>query len=75
MIEVGGAGKDYSQINDADINNAALAVDNIDMANGPENSTLGFRLPILTASRQEKAASTSLESSPAARSKSIFPFQ
>ena len=34
VIEVGGAGKDYSQINDADINNAALAVDNIDMANG-----------------------------------------
>lgn len=34
VIEVGGAGKDYSQINDADIKNAALAVDNIDMANG-----------------------------------------
>ena len=34
VIEVGGAGKDYSQINDADINNAALAVDNIEMANG-----------------------------------------
>ncbi len=34
VIEVGGAGKDYSQINDTDFQNAALAFDNIDMANG-----------------------------------------
>ena len=32
VIEVGGAGKDFSQINDEDINNAALALDNIDIA-------------------------------------------
>jgi len=34
VIEVGGAGKDYSQIDDSDISNAALAVDNIEIANG-----------------------------------------
>ncbi len=34
VVEVGGAGKDYSQIADEDIRNAALAVDNIDIANG-----------------------------------------
>jgi len=34
VIEVGGAGKDYSQIDDDDIRNAALAVDNIEIANG-----------------------------------------
>ena len=32
IIEVGGAGKDFSQINDEDIANAALAIDNIDIA-------------------------------------------
>ena len=32
VIEVGGPGKDFSQIDDADIPNAALAVDNIDVA-------------------------------------------
>ena len=32
VIEVGGAGKDFSQISDEDIANAALAVDNIDIA-------------------------------------------
>ena len=32
VIEVGGAGKDFSQISDEDISNAALAVDNIDIA-------------------------------------------
>ena len=32
VVEVGGAGKDFSQISDADIPNAALAVDNIDVA-------------------------------------------
>ncbi len=34
VVEVGGAGKDYSQIADEDIRNAALAVDNIDTASG-----------------------------------------
>ena len=34
VIEVGGAGKDFSQINDDDIKNAALAVDNIEVAIG-----------------------------------------
>lgn len=34
VIEVGGAGKDFSQINEADKNNAALAVDDIDWAAG-----------------------------------------
>ena len=32
VIEVGGAGKDFSQISDEDISNAALAVDDIDIA-------------------------------------------
>lgn len=32
VIEVGGAGKDFSQINDDDIKSAALAIDNIDVA-------------------------------------------
>jgi len=32
VIEVGGAGKDFSQIGDEDIHNAVLAVDNIDLA-------------------------------------------
>lgn len=32
VIEVGGAGKDFSQISDDDIKNAALALDNIDIA-------------------------------------------
>lgn len=32
VIEVGGAGKDFSQISDEDIDHAALAVDNIDIA-------------------------------------------
>jgi Predicted ATPase (AAA+ superfamily) len=32
VIEVGGAGKDFSQISDEDIANAALAIDNIDIA-------------------------------------------
>ena len=32
VIEVGGAGKDFSQISDQDISNAALAIDNIDIA-------------------------------------------
>ena len=32
VIEVGGAGKDFSQISDEDITNAALAIDNIDIA-------------------------------------------
>ena len=32
VIEVGGTGKDFSQISDEDIANAALAVDNIDIA-------------------------------------------
>lgn len=34
VIEVGGAGKDFSQINSKDIANAALALDDIDMASG-----------------------------------------
>ena len=34
VIEVGGAGKDFSQINDDDIGNAALAVDNMEVAIG-----------------------------------------
>lgn len=33
-MEVGGTGKDCSQIADEDINNAALAIDNIDTASG-----------------------------------------
>ena len=32
VIEVGGAGKDFSQISDEDIPGAALAVDNVDIA-------------------------------------------
>ena len=32
VIEVGGAGKDFSQISDNDITNAALALDNVDIA-------------------------------------------
>ena len=32
VIEVGGAGKDFSQISDEDISSAALAVDNVDIA-------------------------------------------
>ncbi len=32
VIEVGGPGKDFSQIGDEDISNAALAVDNVDVA-------------------------------------------
>lgn len=32
IIEVGGAGKDFSQISDEDIPNAALAMDNVDIA-------------------------------------------
>lgn len=34
VIEVGGAGKDFSQISDEDIHNAALAVDDLEMAVG-----------------------------------------
>lgn len=34
VIEVGGQGKDWSQINKADIDNAALAVDDIEVADG-----------------------------------------
>lgn len=34
VIEVGGAGKDWSQIDDEDISSAALAVDNVDIASG-----------------------------------------
>lgn len=34
VIEVGGQGKDWSQINKADIDNAALAVDGIEVADG-----------------------------------------
>ena len=34
IIEVGGAGKDFSQINDEDIHSAVLAVDNVDVASG-----------------------------------------
>lgn len=34
VIEVGGQGKDWSQINKADIDNAVLAVDNIEVADG-----------------------------------------
>lgn len=34
VIEVGGAGKDFSQINSKDIANAALALDDIDVASG-----------------------------------------
>ena len=34
VIEVGGAGKDFSQISDEDIANSALALDNIDIASG-----------------------------------------
>lgn len=34
VVEVGGTGKDCSQIADEDINNAALAIDNIDTASG-----------------------------------------
>ena len=32
VIEVGGAGKDYSQIDENDIKKAALAIDNVDVA-------------------------------------------
>lgn len=34
IIEVGGKGKDYSQISDGDISNAALALDDTDFASG-----------------------------------------
>ena len=34
IVEVGGAGKDFSQISDEDISCAALAVDNVDIASG-----------------------------------------
>lgn len=34
IIEVGGAGKDFSQISDEDIHSAVLAVDNVDVASG-----------------------------------------
>ena len=34
VIEVGGPGKDYSQISDEDISNAALAIDGTDIASG-----------------------------------------
>jgi uncharacterized protein len=34
VVEVGGPGKDYSQIDDSDIKNAALALDNTDIAVG-----------------------------------------